>query len=62
MKVKLYRNKIAPSNDVPYIVMDGANGIDVPDGLAIQYEQVRSAFIQTRDTILEAYTKAGGEY
>ena len=62
MKVKLYRNKIAPSNDVPYIVIDGATGIDVLDGLAVQYEQLRSAFIQARDMILEAYTKAGGEY
>jgi len=62
LKVRLYRNKIAPSNDVPYIVIDGANGIDVPDGLAVQYEQLRSAFIQARDMILEAYKKAGGEY
>ena len=62
MKVKLYRNKVAPSNDVPYIVVDGANGIDVSDGLAVQYEQLRSAFIQTRDIILEAYKRAGGEY
>ena len=62
MKVRLYRNKVAPSNDVPYIVIDGANGIDVPDGLAVQYEHLRSAFIQARDMILEAYTKAGGEY
>jgi len=62
LKVKLYRNKVAPSNDVPYIVVDGANGIDVPDALAVQYEQLRSAFIQARDMILEAYTKAGGEY
>ena len=62
MKITLTRNKVAPPLDVPSVFPDKLSGLEVPDYLAIQYEQARLNFIATRDALINAYKGAGGEY
>jgi hypothetical protein len=61
MKVILSRNLIAPDNGVP-IAKASKEGIDIPDMVVLQYENIRAQYIAIRDNLIEVYKKAGGEY
>jgi hypothetical protein len=61
MKVILSRNLIAPDNGTP-IVRVLEEGIDIPDMVVLQYENIRAQYIAIRDNLIGVYREAGGEY
>lgn len=61
MKVTLSRKLIADDGGLPHVSV-GYSGIDISDMLVINYENLREAYIMARDSLIDAYKKAGGNY
>jgi hypothetical protein len=62
MKILLSRIKVFDDGGIPIASVNSTNGIALPDNSVIQYEQIRAAYIATRDNLIDAYRKAGGTY
>ena len=62
MRIRLYHNKIVDDGGIPKHFKDAEQGIDIPDSLMIQYENMRAQYIAIRDNLIAVYKEAGGVY